>query len=147
MEFLLGALDNLANFIMVLQHHHAKAEGPMVSKWDEAVQEELVEEEQMEMSRAMQAADPEESSVLEQPASKEEFQGFLSLSSSHWGLVAQSDKEETPSDEAVTVPMPVNTEMSEEEEDKEEEEEQQLVKKVCKTCTCHLFCGTQPHCQ
>ena len=146
-EFLSGVLDNLVNFAMVLQCCCVKAEGPMVLKWDKAVQEELVEKEQMEMSGAVQAVEPEESSVSEQPASKEEFQGFLLLSLSHWGLAAWLDEEETPSDEAVTVPMPVNTEMSEEEEDKEEEEEQQLVKKVCKTCTCHLFCGTQPHCQ
>ena len=59
--------------------------------------------------------------------------------------MAWSDKEETPSDKAVTVPMPVNTETSEEEEDKKEEEEQQPAKKVCKTYTCHLFCSTQPH--
>ena len=123
-EFLLGALDNLANFTMVLQHHHAKAEGPVVSKWDKAVQEEPVEEEQMEMSRAMQAADPKESSASEQPASKEEFQGFLSSSSSHQGLAARLDKKETPSDKAVTVPMLVNTKTSKEKEDEKEEEEQ-----------------------
>lgn len=143
-EFLSGALDNLANFAMVLQHHHVKAEGPMVLKWDKAVQEELVEEEQMEMSGAMQAAEPKELSVSEQPASEEEFQGFLSSSSSHQGLAAQSDKEETPSDKAVTVPMLVDTETSKEEEDEEEEEEQQLVKKAHKTHTHCLFRSTQP---
>ena len=38
--------------------------------------------------------------------------------------MAWSDKEETPSDKAVTVPMPVNTETSEEEEDKKEDGEE-----------------------
>lgn len=143
-EFLSGALDDLANFAMVLQRRRAKAEGPVVSKWDEAVQEEPVEEEQMEMSGAVQAADPEESSASEQPASEEEFQGFLSSSSSHRGLAARSDEEETPSDEAVTVPMPVDTETSEEEEDEEEEEEQRPAKKARKTRTRRLFRGTRP---
>ena len=123
-EFLLGVLDDLANFTMVLQCCCVKAEGPVVLKWDKAMQEELVEEEQMEMSRAVQVVEPEELSVSEQLASEEEFQGFLSSSSSHWGLAAQSDEEETPSDEAVIVPMPVNIKMSKKKEDKEEEEKQ-----------------------
>lgn len=82
-EFLLGVLDDLANFIMMLQHYCAKVEGPMILKWDKTMQEELVEEEQMKMSRTMQATEPEELLASEQPASKEEFQGFLLLSSSH----------------------------------------------------------------
>lgn len=71
------------NFTMVLQHHHVKAKGPMMLKWDEAVQKEPVKKEQIEMSRAVQAAEPKELSASEQPASEEEFQGFLSSGSSH----------------------------------------------------------------
>ena len=81
MEFLSGALDNLANFTMVLQHCHAKAEGPVMSKWDEAVQVRR-EDEVMEMSSGMQVLEPEELLAPEQLVSEEEFQGFLLLSSS-----------------------------------------------------------------
>ena len=45
MEFLLGVLDNLVNFAMVLQCCCVKAKGLIMSKWDEAVQEEPVEKE------------------------------------------------------------------------------------------------------
>lgn len=80
MKFLLGVLNNLTNFIIVLQCYYAKAEGPMMLKWDEAMQRELVKKKQIEMFNSVQVMESKKLLVLEQLRSKKKFQGFLSLS-------------------------------------------------------------------